>query len=420
MTFSPGSLAPLGGPAWLQEARSRAAAALAELTFPSASDEVWRYSRIDDVDLTRYTVATPVPAAGRPFTQLSDLLAAVDERAALVATDNGSVITLEVGDEASAAGLVIRTADGMGADDLPAPSSSYFRTLNAACALDPIVIDVPAGAVLGAPIVVVHWVSGDDVLVAPRVVVRAGEGSDVTVCECFASDASAPFVVPVTELHLADRARVRYAAVQQLGEGTSQVAHQLSEVAASADLRTTTVALGGSYARVETESRLVGEGATSHLQAVYFGAGQAMHDFRTLQDHRAPKTHSELLFKGAVGNVARSVYSGLIRVEKGAAGTNAFQTNRNLVLSPGAHSDSVPNLEIEENDVRCSHASATGPVDEEQRYYLESRGVPTEVAERLIVLGFLDEVVGQVPVEGLRSLLRSALAHQLHSVEVGR
>ena len=126
----------------------------------------------------------------------------------------------------------------------------------------------------------------------------------------------------------------------------------------------------------------MGAGATSNLLAVYFGAARQMHDFRTLQDHRAPKTTSDLLFKGAVAGAAHSVYSGLIRVEKGARGTNAFQTNRNLVLAEGARADSVPNLEIEENELRCSHASAVGPIDEEQRYYLESRGVPPEVAGR--------------------------------------
>ena len=122
-----------------------------------------------------------------------------------------------------------------------------------------------------------------------------------------------------------------------------------------------------------------------------------MHDFRTLQDHAAPATTTDLLFKGAVQDRGRSVYSGLIRVRPGARGTNAFQTNRNLVLSEGARADSVPNLEIDENDVGCSHASAVGPVDEEQRFYLESRGVPPEVADRLIVLGFFGEVLDRLP-----------------------
>jgi Fe-S cluster assembly protein SufD len=177
------------------------------------------------------------------------------------------------------------------------------------------------------------------------------------------------------------------------------------------------VAFGGDYARVRTDSTLAGQGGSSRLLAVYFGEGTQQHDFRTLQAHEAPKTRSDLLFKGAVAGSAHSVYSGLIRVRKGAVGTNAFQTNRNLVLNDGAHADSVPNLEIEENDVRCSHASAVGPIDEEQRFYLESRGVPPAVADRLIVLGFLDEVLSQTPVPGLLPLLRQSLAAKVDHAE---
>ena len=135
---------------------------------------------------------------------------------------------------------------------------------------------------------------------------------------------------------------------------------------------------------------------SAELLAAFFGDADQMHDFRTLQEHAAPKTTSDLVFKGAVGGTARSVYSGLIRMRRGAKGANAFQTNRNLVLSDGAHADSVPNLDIEENDVRCSHASAVGPVDTQQRFYLESRGVPGAVAERLIVLGFFAELLERV------------------------
>ena len=117
------------------------------------------------------------------------------------------------------------------------------------------------------------------------------------------------------------------------------------------------MALGGDYARVRTDARLDGRGAVGNQLAAYFGEAHQMHDFRTLQDHAAPKTTSDLLFKGAVGGRSRSVYSGLIRVRKEAPGTTAFQTNRNLKLSDGTWADSVPNLEIDTNDVRCSHAS---------------------------------------------------------------
>jgi Fe-S cluster assembly protein SufD len=192
-----------------------------------------------------------------------------------------------------------------------------------------------------------------------------------------------------------------------------QTAYQASRVGRDGQLRSSAVALGGDYARVRVDSRLDGKGGTSNLTAVYFGHDRGMHDFRTMQDHAAPATTSDLLFKGAVSGTARSVYSGLIRVRKEARGTNAFQTNRNLVLSEGAGAESVPNLEIETDDVRCSHASAVGPVDEDQRYYLESRGVPPQVAERLIVLGFFDEVLGRIPVAPLVQSLRTTIAARL-------
>jgi Fe-S cluster assembly protein SufD len=135
-----------------------------------------------------------------------------------------------------------------------------------------------------------------------------------------------------------------------------------------------------------------------------------MLDFRTLQDHLAPRTTSDLLFMGAVADHSHSVYSGLIRVRRGAVKSDAMQTNHNLVLDEGAHADSVPNLDIEENDVKCSHGSTVGPVDEDQQYYLESRGVEPDVAERLIVAGFFEAIADQVPIAGTRSMIGRALA----------
>jgi Fe-S cluster assembly protein SufD len=164
---------------------------------------------------------------------------------------------------------------------------------------------------------------------------------------------------------------------------------------------------------LRSEAVLDGQSAESDQLAVYFGDGTQMLDFRTLQDHRAPWTRSDLLFKGAVEDEARSVYSGLVRLRKPAQKSNAFQTNRNLVLTEGAGAESIPNLEIEANDVRCSHASTVGPIDDDQRYYLESRGVPPEEAERLIVLGFFDDVFDRLPVSALTRGLRRSVIDKL-------
>ena len=173
------------------------------------------------------------------------------------------------------------------------------------------------------------------------------------------------------------------------------------------------VALGGAYARLRSESLLAGSGAESDLTAVYFGDGDQMLDFRTLQDHDAPNTRSDLLFKGAVEDTAQSVYSGLIRIRRDAQKSVAFQTNRNLVLTEGAEAKSVPNLEIEADDVKCSHASTVGPVDDDQLYYLATRGVPPEEAERLIVLGFFDDVFDRLPVPSLVAPLRRSVIEKI-------
>ena len=267
--------------------------------------------------------------------------------------------------------------------------------------------------VIDKPIVIVHHLDGDGVASFARTIVHAGENSDATVIEHQSSSDVAAFSDPVVELTVGDAARLRYLNVQDLGPRVFQVGYQTSRVGRDATLQSSVVALGGDYARVRTDSRIDGKGGTSFLTAVYFADGNRMHDFRTIQDHIAPKTTSDLLFKGAVSDTARSVYSGLIKVGKEARGTNVFQTNRNLVLSEGAGAESVPNLEIETNDVVCSHASAVGPIDDDQRYYLESRGIPPEVTERLIVLGFFGEVLDRLPLSEAVTGLRASLVRRL-------
>jgi Fe-S cluster assembly protein SufD len=204
-------------------------------------------------------------------------------------------------------------------------------------------------------------------------------------------------VIPVTEVAVGPAARVSSVVLQDLDAAAWQLAGQTSTVGVEASFTSAVAAFGGEYARLRTDCRLTGRGASGTLLAAYLGTSDQMLDFRTFQDHAAPDTTSELLFKGALGDSSRSVYTGLITVRPEGRGTNAFQTNRNLKLSEDAWAESVPNLEIENNDVHCSHASTVGPVDQEQRFYLESRGVPPQTAERLIVAGFFDEVLERLP-----------------------
>jgi Fe-S cluster assembly protein SufD len=416
----------LDGPAWLSTARAGAFTRFAGMDLPTAADEVWRYSRIDDIDLGRWSPAgagaapaADSSAAGSLPAPIVSMVAGLAARAALVVTVNGRVAGVDRGERTPAGVEIVGLGGDTAVDDVEhllgsvSKEPDAFVAMNAAFTPDPVLVRVPKGAAVEEPIVIVHVVDGDGVAVFPRTIVDVGEAAEATMIEIVTSGDVDALVVPVTELRVGSAANLRHVTVQHLGTRVWQIAYQVSEVADQATLLAPTVAIGGDYARMRTDSRLMGAGATGNLVAVYFGSGNQMHDFRTLQDHRAPKSNSDLLFKGAVAGTSHSVYSGLIRVRPGAKGTNAFQTNRNLVLSEGAHADSVPNLEIEENDVSCSHASAVGPVDEEQRYYLETRGVPTEVASRLIVLGFLRDVLDRVPVEALRNHLVELLADKL-------
>jgi Fe-S cluster assembly protein SufD len=278
-------------------------------------------------------------------------------------------------------------------------------------------VRIARGATVVDPIVIGHWTDAADLLTFPRLVVRAGEASTAAVVEYHASGPGAGLCVPVVELDVAPAANLGYLHAQNLGFDTWQLGSQVAKVDQEATLVSASAGFGGDYARMRTDCRLVGRGATGNLRAVFFGEGTQTLDFRTFQDHAAPDTTSDLLFKGAVGGTSRSVYTGLIRVRKNARGTHAVQTNRNIKLSEGAWAESVPNLEIENNDVRCAHASAVGPVDEEQRFYLESRGVPTPVAERLVVTGFFDEVLSQLPTPSTAPALRALVGGKLDRMD---
>lgn len=443
-TFTPLSAAALPGPSWLGRRRADAAERFASGPLPTEKDEVWRYSRIDQLDLDRFHPA-PGPAEGQGdlvdpqiMERVRSLAERIGPRSALVVSYNGALAHLETSsaaDQACSLGLLADHAEGEHLLGSVATDPGDFVLMNDAFALDPVVVDVRVQSVVEAPIIVVHVVDGSrDVTgtVFPRTVIRAGDSSQAGVVEMIvdltdgvlsggttaagAGSTGSPrmLVVPVTEVEVGDGAELSYVSVQALGPATWQLGYQVSRIGSDASLRSFAVALGGDFARLRTDSELAGQGGTSELRAAYLGRDDQMLDFRTLQDHSAPRTTSDLLFKGAVADHAHSVYSGLIRVHRGAVRSDAMQTNNNLVLDEGAHADSVPNLDIEENDVRCSHGSTVGPVDEDQRYYLESRGIDPETAERLIVAGFFLDIAQQLPIAGVRSIVQEALARRLH------
>lgn len=413
----------LGGPEWLVERRLAALEEAEATAWPTAAEEIWRYSRIDELDLARY----------RPFSE-AELGTAGDERApgggpwaaeagrhaAVLVVRDGRVVHHEIDPALAARGVAIGglavTEDPIARETLgriAAAGADPFTLLHDAFLAGGAFVHVPAGVTVSDPVLVLHWSEGDGRASFPHTLVVLGDGAEATVLERFGSPAGDHLVDAVTELSVGDAAHLRYLSVQEHGPRTWHLGYQAARIGRDATVRSSAVALGGDYARQRSEARLVGQGGSSDQLAVYFGDREQMLDFRTLQDHDAPHTHSDLLFKGAVEDKASSVYSGLVRLRTDARKATALQTNRNLVLSEGARAESIPNLEIEANDVRCSHASTVGPIDADQLYYLESRGIAPAEAERLIVLGFFDDVFDRLPSGALTRSLRAAVVDKL-------
>jgi Fe-S cluster assembly protein SufD len=416
-TLTPDQAAALAGPDWLRERRVAAAERFGQTDLPSTDEEVWRYSRIGELDLDRFELGSEAPSGDIPAA-VTEVLDRIPDRAGSVVVHNGHVVAVELADQWVAKGVALGAIDQVAADprllDAAPAEADAFAALNDGFSTQPVVLSVPAGVAIDAPVVVVQWVDQPGLLVLPRLVIDVAADAEVRVLDWVGSpDGVEALSVPITELLVADAARVGYCNLQVLGDRTWQIGSQTAVVGAQATLRSFTAAFGGDYARLRTDCRLTGRGGTGDLFSIYFGSGDQTLDFRTFQDHAAPDTTSNLLFKGAVDDRSRSVYTGLIRVRPEGAGTNAFQTNRNVKLSPDAWAESVPNLAIENNDVHCSHASTVGPIDEEQEFYLQSRGVPPDVAERLIVAGFFDEVLDGLPVRAADSLIRDRITAAL-------
>jgi Fe-S cluster assembly protein SufD len=425
-TFTAEASAGLPGPEWLRERRAAGYDAVTAGSLPSENEEVWRYTPINTLVLDEFAPPThggPAPAGDQ---LLAALTTALDGVAGSVLVHNGIASTFNSPDPAGAEGAGF--AFGR-ADDVPGSSAMLGSVqqggdalvrLNDAFAPDPVFVDVPAGVQVGAPVLIVHWCDGASAF--PRTSVRVGEGSALSVVEVFAGaeGTDRSLVVPVTELAAADGASLSYVSLQILGGAAWSIARLAGRGEVDSTLRTFTVGLGASYDRVRADVSVEGKDARSEILSAYLGDGTQVHDIRTLQDHVAPRTTSELLCQGAVAGTSRSVYSGLIRVHRGAVRSDARQTNHNLVLDEGAHADSVPNLDILENDVRCSHASTVGPVDEDQRYYIESRGVAPEMAEGLIVRGFFDAIIDRSPIPAVIPFLQREVHERLDVALGGR
>ncbi|MBI1952630.1 MAG: Fe-S cluster assembly protein SufD, partial [Candidatus Omnitrophica bacterium] len=323
----------------------------------------------------------------------------------------------ELGRAAGARPEAIRRA--IEADGLT-DAEQKLASLNLAFHHDDVALTVAPQAGPGAPIRLVRIMAvRPQQAVFPLTVITIGAGSAVTLIDEYVSVPEAPgtgaphLVNGRIEIVLEQNASLHYVRLQRLDLHAREFLLQRATLAQGTTLTMTNINLGSALTKAHVMTKLVGPGATAKLYGFVFGHGAQHIDQHTLQDHRAPNTVSDLQFRAALQDESRMIYTGLIRIAKAAQQTNAYQANHNLLLSRTARAETIPMLEILADDVQCKHGASTGPIDEEQAFYLMSRGIPRERAQRLIVMGFIEPIVQQVAFAPLQERLRRELEGSL-------
>lgn len=291
---------------------------------------------------------------------------------------------------------------------------------------------VPEGVKVPLPLKAWGQIPGGRKAHFPHTLVVVGEGAEVTLVDerrsspgaWLRQEEAAPLTPPgaqetpsfcdeMVEIVLKAGSNARYIHLQRWGTPVVELFSQRVILEQEAQFLNLTVGLGGRLLKANIETVLQGPGARAELLGIAFGSGRQHFDFHTLQDHKAPTSMSDLLYKSALKDQSKMIYTGLIRIRKQAQKSDAYQANRNLLLSQGAKADSIPMLEIEADDVRCTHGVAIGPVDEEQAFYLMSRGIPPAQAEQVIVEGFFEQVLNKIPVEAVREQVLGDIVRRL-------
>lgn len=299
------------------------------------------------------------------------------------------------------------------------PEDGKFAALSGALAQNGVVLYVPRGVSLEQPLHSLLWGPGIDLAHISHVLVWLEEGASVTYVHESASPSEEGQTLHsgIVELHVGAGANLRFVELQSWGEGVWNFTHERAEVDRDGNLDWIFGAIGSHLTKNFSEINLIGEGSVGRMSGFYFTDHDQHLDHDTQQNHLAPHTTSDLLFKGALTDESRSVWQGMIYVAPGAQRTDGYQANRNLVLSRKARADSIPGLEILADDVRCTHGATVGKIDADQVFYLRSRGIPEKVAERLIVEGFFDPIMQRIPFEGVRKRFQDAIEEKMIAYE---
>ena len=421
-----------GAPSWLSERRRHAWSVFEDTPLPSTRSEEWRYTDVsrmlDFADLRLATDGALAENGSRP----AGLAAAMDEDYAASGHTlliDGGVVHVDLEPALAEQGVILtslRSAvnehggllEELLATEILPPEDGKFQALNAALWTDGVLLYVPRNVKLDLPVRTTRWLSHAGSAVFTRTLIVAEPRSQVSYVEESLSEDfdRRTLVSSAVEVIARDGAQLQYVSIQRLGRGVFCQSAQRTLAHRDSKLDTLNVSLGASVTRLDLNARLLGPGAHSELLGLYFGDEDQHFDHNTSQDHIAPDTGSDLLYKGALDDRAQSAFRGIIRVHRGAQRTDAYQTNRNLLLSDECRANSLPNLEIEADDVKCSHGATVGQLDSEALFYLLSRGLSQQQAERLVVLGFLGEVMAKLPLGGVVEKVTRAIERKLKHV----
>ena len=403
-----------GMPAWWLDRKRAAHAKYAELPLPKRTDEAWRFSNIATLTVEGFDPAVPVPtgvAVGAPFGP-----------SALTFVNNKLMVTLT--DASRPKGVIVAPfsqalkthGDLLKAHFMAQPQklgSEKFASLHNAFLADAAFVYVPRGVELTAPVVITHIAAGNGATVVPHTLIVAEENAKVTVVDYFVSaDDAAHFACGANDVYAGHGAQVTYIGAQHWSRPTLSFQFNSTVVRRDARVQSLNLHLGARQARHESLSQLQAPGAISEMLALSVADGTQEFDQRTLQIHQAPNTKSDLLYKNALRDQAKTIFSGLIIVDPDAQKTDAYQSNRNLMLSDEAEANSLPGLEIQANDVRCTHGATTSRIDAEQEFYLQSRGINRAMADELLTFGFFEDVLNRLTSEELHGALRSLVQTQ--------
>jgi len=404
-------------PDWFRDQQLAAWQQFEALPNPTRKDQAWRFSNVGLLDLTPFKISAPLSEDDRK--NVLKYSRGLDHSAGRMIFANDQLIERDViSEDLKRRGVIFQPLERAMVEhpDLfrkyfmsteATLGSAKFAALHKALVSSGTFLFVPRRVEINEPIEIFHWLRHDNMSVFPHLLLVTDELAKVTVIEHFRScNPTTPgFACGVNDLIAGPGAKVSYVCAQNWAENVIALQMNSTTVDHDASAMSLNLHLGGKYSRFESLSRLIGDGGRSDLLAVAVAKHQQEFDARTLQDHISPHTASDLLYKNALDDRARTTFGGLIRVEPHAHFTDAYQKVRNLLLSDDSEANSMPGLEILADNVRCTHGATSGQIDEDELFYLRTRGIPTKVAQRLLVTGFLDEVIQRLDQPAIAAYL---------------